>query len=287
MPELHWQMKRLQVLRDKCGGNPNKPSEPTVDLSKMSEYERQQYKIAESMKRIRENIMELDNLPEGASTTKRVDLRQQVRKDVMALDKAALEARRWAKEENRKEDYEKLVGHVKKTQNLWNQRFQEGGAANAGLAELMSPKGSGAQKLDEEMGQLSQPMVNLHEDQEFQMFFEQCSKKDQEIDAALDMVAAGVTVLAQQAKTINTELKVQKALLEETEEKMEKNITALMALNKKLKHTIKEVNKDKLCLYVICCALLVALAGTAYFVLKDNSRGDPPAPAPAPAPAPK
>jgi len=69
---------------------------------------------------------------------------------------------------------------------------------------------------------------------------------------------------------MNTELKVQKELITTAEQKMDNVTDQLTGLNKKLKKTIKEVQKDRLCLYVICCLLLLGLAGTIYFVMKEN-----------------
>ena len=271
MPELHYQLKRLESLKEKCGGGPRKKDIPAVDMSKMTAYEKSQYKLAEQMQRIRNNILELDNLPDTAANAKKVELKQQIRKDTAKLEEGAKEARRFAKEEGRKEEYEKLVGHVKKTQNLWNARHQSAEMRDAANSDLMSPKsGGGIQKLDEEMSQLGQPMMSLHDDEEFQMFFDQAAKRDEEIDQALDMVSAGVTVLHQQAKQMNTELKVQKELITTAEQKMDNVTDQLVGLNKKLKKTIKEVQKDRLCLYVICCLLLLGLAGTIYFVMKEN-----------------
>ena len=82
------------------------------------------------------------------------------------------------------------------------------------------------------------------------------------------MVSAGVTVLHNQAKVMNTELKVQKVLLDEADNKISHITDELMSMNKKLKKTIKAVQKDRLCLYVICCVILIALAGAIYFIMK-------------------
>lgn len=277
MPELHWQLKRLEALKDKCGGVDKKKEKPAVDMSKMTEYEKAQYRTAELMQNMRNTILEFDNLGPNASNTVKVDLRQQIRKNGMKLDELAKDARKWAKEENRKEEYEKLLAHVTKTKTLWSSRTQSDGMKDA--LDTMSPRnggaaggggGNGVQKLDEEMSQLGQPMMNLHDDQEFQLFFDQVSKRDEEIDQALDQISAGVTVLHQQAIQMNTELKVQKELITTAEKKMDNVTSQLTGLNKKLKKTIKEVQKDRLCLYVICCILLLALAGTIYFVTKGN-----------------
>lgn len=269
MPELHWQLKRLTQLQDKCGTGPKK-AQSSVDTSKMTEYERQQYKLAEQMQRIRGNILELDNMPDAASTTKKVELRNQIRKDVDGLHRGALDARKAAKDENRKDEYDKLFSHVTKTQQLWKARFQEGSGSVP--SELMSPKGggNGTTRVDEEMSSLSQPMVNLRDDAEFGLFFEQAAKRDVEIDQALDMVSAGVTTLHQQAKSMGAELKVQAVLLDTAGKKMDNITSDLTTLNKKLKKTIKEVEKDKMCIYLICCILLIALAGTIYFVMRGN-----------------
>jgi len=181
MPELHYQIKRLEALKDKCGGVSKKNDKPAVDMSKMTEYEKSQYKLAEQMQRIRNNILELDNLPESAPNVKRVELKQMIRKDTAKLEEGTKEARRYAKEESRKEEYEKLVSHVKKTQNLWNARHQSSDMRDMAGSDMMSPKsGGGVQKLDEEMSQLGQPMMSLHDDEEFQMFFDQAAKRDED-----------------------------------------------------------------------------------------------------------
>lgn len=273
MSQMHWQLKRLVSLQEKCGGGEKKKDKPAVDMSKMTAYEKQQYLLAEQMQRIRNNILELDNLPDSAPAAKKVELKQAIRKDTMKLEDGAKEARRYAKDENRKDEYEKLISHVKKTQNLWNARHQSEGMREAGGGgDPMSPKssGNGIQKLDEEMSQLGQPMMNLQDDQEFSLFFDQVSKRDEEIDRALDQISAGVTVLHQQAIQMGTELKVQKELITTAEQKMDNVTDQLVGLNKKLKKTIKEVQKDKLCLYIICFLLLVAMAGTIYFVTKSS-----------------
>lgn len=272
MPELYYQLKRLETLKEKCGIGEKKDEKPAVDMSKMTAYEKEQYKLAEQMQRIRANILELDNLPETAANAKKVALRQQIRKETAQLDDGTKLARQHAKTEGRKEDYEKLVGHVKKTQNLWNARHRSSEANDLSGGDMMSPKsgGNGIQKLDEEMSSLGQPMMSLHDDQEFMTFFDQAAKRDEAIDQALDIVSAGVTVLHQQAIQMNTELKVQKELITTAEQKMDTVTDKLVGLNKKLKKTIKEIQKGNLCLYVIMCLVLLALGGTIYFVSKEN-----------------
>ena len=275
--DAYYQVKRLEKLAEKCGVSKKKQEEekPDVDLSKMSPYERQQYQTAVVMQRVRSNILELDNLGDKASLQKRSELSQAIRRDIDSIRKEAAEAKKLARDENKKAEYETLLGHVKKTEALYKQRFQANvaGSEEAAAAAAFAAGGQKrAVELDQEMSQLGQPMVNLREDEEFALFFDQVQKNDQLMDQALDRISAGVQVLHTQAVNINQELKVQNQLLTETEEKVDKTHQKLKSLNKRLKKTIKDVQKDRLCIYLICFILLLALGGIIYWqITKSDS----------------
>ena len=87
---------------------------------------------------------------------------------------------------------------------------------------------------------------------------------------AVDRISAGVTRLHDNALAIRDELKVQNAMLNEVEEKTDRIHGKLKGLNKKLKQTINEVDKDKICIYVFCFILLLGLAGGIYWVVSSN-----------------
>ena len=270
MPEILFQIRKLEKLADKCGVSEKKAQKEAVDMSKMSPYEQQQYRMAATMQGVRSNIMELDNLGDKASATRRSELANSVRKDLRTMRKDAAEAKKLAQKEDKKSDYEKLIGHMKKTEELYNSRFAAGDEEARGLA---SPKGNrGITDLGDDFQGLASPMHNLRDDEEFQLFFEQTQKNDQLMDQALDRLSVGVQDLHQNAKQINDELKVQKVLLEETEEKVTHVTTELVTLNKKLKKTIKEVEKDKICIYVICLLLCLGLAGAIYWQITSRNK---------------
>lgn len=269
MATLTYHLKRLQELQSKCGVTPDgdKSKEPAVDTSKMTPYEIGQYKVATQLKRLRENIAELDELGEKASQTQKTVLQQQIRKDLTAVKKDTAEVMKAAKSENRKDEYQELKGHVEKTEALYKNRFR-----TKEMSEGLAAVGSGAPRLDVELGDLDKPMVSLRDDEEFMQFFEQTKQNDVKIDQAVDRISAGVSRLHDNALAIKDELKVQNAMLNEVEEKTDRIHGNLKGLNKKLKQTINEVDKDKICIYVFCCVLLLGLAGGVYWVIEGNKK---------------
>jgi t-SNARE complex subunit (syntaxin) len=103
--------------------------------------------------------------------------------------------------------------------------------------------------------------IPIMEDGEFQQFFDNVRQTDQRIDTELDRLHVGVTKLAESAKQITQELKVQEQIMVVTEQKMDDITTDLQKTNKKLRKAIKEVNKDKLCLYILCAIVLLGIVG--------------------------
>jgi hypothetical protein len=267
MTEVTFALRRLQSLNQKVGGG-KKNEEPEVDTSKMSPYEQMQYKIACDMKRTRENILELDNLGNSASITRKTELSNNVRKDMNNMKKDCAALQRLSVKEKKTDEYAQLVSHVKKTDQLYRGRF--GGKS----VDESGPSGSNATSLNamemNDLGNASAPMVSLRDDDEFVQFFQQTQKNDVTIDQALDRIALGVTRLHENATAIKSELAIQNTLLDETENKLDKVHGNLKGVNKKLKDTIKQVDKDRLCLYVFCCIILLGIAGGIYFVVFKN-----------------
>ena len=207
---MSYQIKRLEKLSLLCGvstDGKNVKKEPEVDTSKMTAYEKGQFKLASDMKRVRENISELDNLGDKASATRKTELSNAIRKDLMSLKKDAVEVKKAAHKEDRRTEYETLLSHVKKTEQLYKSRFMKMDDSPA------IPAGGGATKLnnlDKEMDDLNHPMVSLRDDEEFQQFFAQVQANDAKMDQALDRISAGVTRLHENALGIKSELQVQK-----------------------------------------------------------------------------
>ena len=267
MATLTYHVKRLQTLASKCGvdSEGKKSDEPQVDTSKMTQYELGQYRVATQLKRLRENIAELDGLGEKASQTQKTVIQQQIRKDLTAVKKETAEVMKAAKSENRKEEYQELKSHVEKTEALYKNRFR------SKEMDMGSP-GSPPPRLDMDLSEVGTPMVSLRDDEEFMQFFEQTKQNDVKIDEAVDRISAGVSRLHDNALAIKDELKVQNAMLNEVEEKTDRIHGNLKGLNKKLKQTINEVDKDKICIYVFCCVLLLGLAGGVYWVIEGNKK---------------
>lgn len=288
---LRYQMKRVEKIADKCGVGKaaekdkleeEKAAAEREALAKMTPFEKKQFKMANTMAGIRSNISELDEMKQsGENTRRKAELSQKIRKDIRDLKKEAVVAKTAAhmEGEGKKGDYERLVGHVKKTDDLYTSRFSsqidDDTKRLLGRGAGQDSNGGGIRpinNLDEEMSNLGQPMVNLREDEEFQQFFMQTRQNDQKMEEALDRISAGVQVLDQQARNINAELKVQAKQLEQIENKTE-NITAdLKSVNKRLKDTIKKVEGDKMCIYLACFLLLLGIAGAIYWAVKG--RGD-------------
>jgi len=107
-------------------------------------------------------------------------------------------------------------------------------------------------------------------------------KRDVEIDVILGQISAGVTVLHDQAQRMSDEMKVQDVLLNDMSKKTDHLNVEVQSVNKKVKAAIKEMEKDKICIYLICCILLLGLAGTIYYLYSTGSfSSSTPAPTPA------
>ena len=268
MTDVGAQLRRLKVLNEKCGGVSKKgkdQSEEEVDLSKMSPYQQAQYKVACEMRNTRENIAELEGLGAKASITRKTELSNTIRKQLTNMKRETDALQKIAVKEQKKDEYDQLVGHVKKTANLFKAR-----SGRVVDDNVVPAPGTSLSKIDLEMNDIGAPALSLRDDEEFVQFFEQTKKRDVEIDQALDRLGQGVTRLHENATMIKTELQIQKVLLDETEQKVDKVHANLQGVNKKLKETIKQIDNDRMCLYVFCCILLLGVAGGIYWVIEGN-----------------
>ena len=98
--------------------------------------------------------------------------------------------------------------------------------------------------------------------------FLQIKKNDQELDAELDLVHQGVKRLGVMATEMNTELKIQKAMIDETKQKAEDVNAHLLEVNKKMKRALDQSGgASKWCLNIICVIILLAVVGYIYKML--------------------
>ena len=269
--ELAYSLRRLNKITEACGGGPKtkKDEGPPVDTSKMSEFDKGQYFMAVSMKRIRDNIEKLDQMDkESESTAAKAELGNRIRKDIAQLKTDAINVKKSAQTEGKRSEYETLLTHKSKTEQLFQSRFVQNEGTRAALNAAASGGKKPAADLHKSLmdgptsgGQEMTPMSSIRDDEEFQLFFEQTKALDKKMDQALDRISGGVARMHENALQIKGELRVQEVLLKETEVKVDKLNEQLYTLNTKLKKTLEDVDKDKLCIYLICCILLLAVAG--------------------------
>eukprot|EP00758_Cryptobia_borreli_P002033 Tbor_TRINITY_DN2723_c0_g1::TRINITY_DN2723_c0_g1_i1::g.15202::m.15202 len=274
MTSCNASIRRLETLRDKCGGLPgvNKKEQEvsTVDTSKMSPYEQKQYKIACDMKRVRDNVEEMENLPKSAPVDQRARLGNQIRRDVLAMSNETKMLRVVAMKEGKKEEFEQLLKHVNRTERLsrGNNNFHNSITSDE-FQTINGFNNRAVRKLiDEEMGRPggSEGGASVRDDPEFAQFFEETKKNDQEIDLAFDRIGARVKVIHQKATAIREELSLQENLLGEIETKIDTTHSKMRGLNKKLKETLASVDKDRICLYIFCCLLLLGIVGACVYI---------------------
>ena len=241
-------MRRLNKITEACGGGPKKKKDegPPVDTSKMSEFEKGQYFMAVSMKRIRDNIEKLDQMEkEGGSTAFKAELGNHIRKDIAQVKKDAINVKKAAQTEGKRSQYETLLIHKTKTEQLFQSRFVQDEGARAALNNAASggkkPTADLKSLMDEPGQEMTSPMNSIRDDEEFTLFFVQTKEADKKMDQALDRISGGVQRMHENALQIKGELKVQEVLLKETEVKVDKLNEELYTLNTKLKKTLEEV----------------------------------------------
>ena len=87
-------------------------------------------------------------------------------------------------------------------------------------------------------------------------------KKDQQIDAGLSQVAAGVNELKNIALDMRDEVKVQSSMVDEITSKVDGASEHLNSLNKKMKKTLSQTRSgDRFILDFILCVVLLAVVG--------------------------
>lgn len=268
--DLSTRIKRLEQLSAKCGGNPeNKVVDPLaeVDFTKMSQYEGAQFKLAVHMKEYRESAAELERLGDTGSVSRKAALNNFLRRQKDSMKAELKECQKLAsKDANDRKAYARLEEHFRNTEGLHRKRESDTsyGTANTGvkrvddLDDLSMPDTSGG--------------VSLHDDAEFAQFFATLRENDTQIDQALTRIEQGVTRLKNTALNIKDEMKLQNVLLDHTEQKVDNVHGKLRGLNKKLKETLKKVDRDRMCLYIFCCILLLGLAGGIYYVVSSSSK---------------
>lgn len=274
--------KRLAAIRDVCVNELPEARRQRLEreeaeakrMADMSPLERFAYQTTKEINELQQKQLEYNDKisenPEWTRTRDAVACRNEMNRAKMLLKQKAdrMPVARTDEEKQQRDALKKVLDRVKKADRP--PRSPRASAHEEALLSGGGP-GDGVSKWD---GEGDLPDSGSYEpialDQEFQLLMDGFRKQDQEIDRMLEMTLHGVQKISQQTKLISQELKVQSNLLNETEDKMNKVTGDLLTVNKKLKKVIKELDKDKMCLYVICIAILVALVGSVFFLLQGN-----------------
>ena len=303
--DLHLHMVKLKKLAGKCGAqvegeDGSKQAEPEVDTSNMTRYEKGRYEVTRLMSDIRTDLADIQEIEKSGgdskTQTRKVQLANKVRKDIRAMKKETHTLKTDANKEQKLDEYDELVQHMKKTEKMWLQRNKRdrpgfdddddlcgngggGGVSGREMKDLSSLMDGSAPQ-----GDLTESLLDPAEDQEFQMFYANIKQKDQEIDQGyvskdlvppcctsthththtrhrLDIIAGQVQRVHQHAKGIADELAVQAKQLDVIEDKVDKRTAEIQGLNNKLKDITKELAKDKYCCYLICLLLVLGILG--------------------------
>eukprot|EP01064_Diplonema_japonicum_P033349 TRINITY_DN6536_c1_g1_i1.p1 TRINITY_DN6536_c1_g1~~TRINITY_DN6536_c1_g1_i1.p1 ORF type:complete len:290 (+),score=72.61 TRINITY_DN6536_c1_g1_i1:47-916(+) len=276
---LHNSMKQLRKVADAVGVEDEeiaaaKGSKSNIDTSRMTGYEKKQYQCADLMSEVRNDISILDDKDKSAklSDTTKIMMKNRVRRNLAEIKKTmnAQETVGAAKKEGKNNELAKLRKHFKATEKMWKQRYTDKRFLQDDCTDENTPlmgggnAGDSIQELTPHDPVANGPLLDPAEDEEFMVFYEQSKERDLKIDQALERVHASLQRLKQNAVSFQDELVAQNALLDQVNEKAAQRAMELRSLNKKLKGTLRDVNKSNLCCYVICFIMLLGVMGVIY-----------------------
>eukprot|EP00759_Apiculatamorpha_spiralis_P012685 PhF_6_TR19633/c0_g1_i1/m.28647 len=226
----------------------------------MTPYRREQYLVAKELKTLRENIAQLDEIDKKptATATDRATISVKVRKGMQSLKEKQKSLQKVARQENTMDEFQVMNAHIERTEKLYMDRFRGEGAP--------PPPPTTTTPLLSTNRDSTGSYASLHDDGEFQLFFQQCKEKDVLMDRALERISHGTVRMKENARMIRTEVDVQKRMLDEVEVKADRIHEQMLGLNGKLKKTLEQVEQDKMCMYVFCCLLLLGVAGYLLYV---------------------
>jgi hypothetical protein len=111
------------------------------------------------------------------------------------------------------------------------------------------------------------------EQEELTEFDQQClstiNEIQQDIDQDLDLIAEGIDFLKEAALAIGEELDVQSEMMKEVGGNVDKAQQDLERLNKNVGETLKEQANQNMCVYLICCIVMLGIVMVAYNLVKS------------------
>jgi len=265
---LRLSLRKLDSLSQKVGVKAQSADDDSdVDFSKMTPYRREQYLLVKELKILRENIAKLDAVEKqrNATATEKASVSLRVRKGMTAVKEKQQALKKLAQQDGpaATQEFQALGVHIDKTEKLYSNRFRGSGVPTAATETPGGSKTTDTTWLlkDRDPSPRNVEYMSLHDDEEFTMFFQTCKKNDIAMDRGLDRIMQGTSRMKETALQISQEITIQKRMLDEVEIKADRIHEEMQTLNGKLKKTLGEVDKDKMCLYLVCCVLLLGVAG--------------------------
>ena len=185
-------MRKLERLAEELGvdASGEVEEEEKVDMSNMTDYEKGTYQATKSMAALREDIIVLDDVEKGkqqVTATQKAQLTQRVTRGLRMLKTDTANLGKVANKEKRTGDYQELVKHVERTEELYKRRFRSkddqgetfGGGFDSGAVPMRN-----IDQIGIDQGDLSENLLDPREDVEFQQFYQQSKQKNEQIDAA-------------------------------------------------------------------------------------------------------
>lgn len=251
-------------------------------LAQLSPYQRTEYLTASAIQELRETMRtyeEMENgVPRQFGPADVARCRQRMRKQEIEISKMGKDALRLARAERKESEARELLRHIDGAKQYYRQRFRlvttGGDGSNSDADRAISPinsatnfgRNDAAPLLGSDSINATDFGTSLRSEAEFQQFFSTMMKQDHLMDAQLDRIHAGILRLRDNADMLSNELKVQDALIDDTEDKVDAVTGKLKSLNKTLKQTLKQVDSGRMCIYVFCFLILAGLVGGILYV---------------------
>jgi hypothetical protein len=85
--------------------------------------------------------------------------------------------------------------------------------------------------------------------------------QDAKIDEGIEDIGKGVAVLKNQALAMQDAISVQELVMNEADDKVERNQAQVHSLNKRIRNVLKEQPASNVMAYIICCIVMLILVG--------------------------
>lgn len=288
-------MEKVAMIEDQCSDesdkkNRNKKKLEDAEGRSQDPFVRKKMLVQEKIAETREHITSRSDLLNkgGKGSVETVKSNAQIRKDLKELVEMKSELVRVHEEEEKKalkkaktkpgkeETVQKNLAKRKEIidviqENIDDLKYQEknpgGGAEAAGGAGRSQLMGGPQQRA--KVSRPKAPQKDLTEmdagSEGLDSQFLQIQKNDQELDQELDLVHQGVKRLGIMAQDMNTELKIQNAMIQETKAKADSVNENLLMTNKRMKEALdKSGGGMKWCMNMICLVILLAVVGYIY-----------------------